>query len=148
MNKFIGKDVISVNKGYFGVRYCEECKKLQACDLVDLKAVYNFAFVPIKTYAVKRVLQCPTCKACFFISDDQWEHYLPYLHKRLNEKTTWEVFDKLDIINNSLLKQGVTIDIKNEKCFHSLDQIVDGLAKKYGHPETLSEIVSVYYSKK
>lgn len=146
--KFIGADVIKVNKGYFGVRKCEVCGEIKSVDLLELKGVVRFFFIPIKTYVTKKYLICEKCTACFEITDEQWNYYQTYLHRRLDRKTTMEIVKKLDSINQSFINNGTLIDIEDEIYHPSLDSILDTLTKKYGHKETLQEIISVYFTHK
>jgi len=144
--KFIGPDVVKNNKGYFGVRRCSKCNELKEVNLLELKGVVRFFFLPVKTYITKRYLVCNTCQSVYEITNEQWNYYSTYLHNRLDKKTTNNVLDTLTKINNTFVDNGTFIDITKEIYHPSIDSIYEELIKKYGHKETLEELISVFFS--
>ena len=144
--KFIGDSVETTNLGYFGIRRCENCGGFKDVDLVEIKKVFRFCFLNLKTYAVKRFLVCHTCSACFEVSPELWEFYKTYNSKRMGKQLTDEVVSTLTQINNDLVKSGTIINLDDNTCHVSLDIIHSTLSKKYGHPEYLEELISVFFS--
>ena len=144
--KFFGPDVVKKNKGYFGVRKCSKCNTLMEVNLLELRGVVRLFFIPIKTYITKRFLVCNKCESVYEITNEQWNHYLTYIHNRLDKKTTNIVIDTLTKINDSFIDNGTYIDITKEIYHPSIDSIYEGLIKKYGHKETLEELISVFFS--
>ena len=144
--KIFGADIIKINKGFFGIRKCETCGELKNVNLLILKGVVRFFFFPIKTLITKKFLVCQKCEACYEITEDQWNYYSTYISNRLDQKTTEKVVQTLNDINKTFLNKGTIIDIDNEIYYPSLDNILISLAKKYGHEQSLQEIMSVYFS--
>ena len=144
--KLFGTDIIKKDKGYFGIRRCAKCGELKEVNLLELEGVERFFYFFKKKYVTKRFLTCNTCNSIYEITDEQWAHYTPYLHNRLNKEQTKEVVETLDTINKSFVNNGTFIDITNEIYHPSIDSIYEQLIKKYGHKETLEELISVFFS--
>lgn len=144
--KFFGPDVVKKDKGYFGIRRCSSCGELKSVNLMTLKGVVRFFYIPIKTYITKRYLVCEKCQSVYEVTEDQWKYYSTYLHNRLDKQTTNKVIETLDNINQHFLDNGTIIDIRKEIYHQSIDSIYEQLIKKYGHKETLEEVISVYFS--
>lgn len=144
--KFIGPDIHKVNKGYFGIRRCSTCNELKEVNLLEIKGVVRLFFIPVKTFITKRFLVCEKCQSVYEITDDQWKYYSTYLHKRFDKKTSKQVIETLDNINQTFVNKGTIIDITKEIYHPSIDSIYEQLIKKFGHKETLEELISVYFS--
>ena len=89
---------------------------------------------------------CEKCQSVYEITDEQWKYYSTYLHKRLDKKTSDKVIETLDSINKTFVDKGTIIDITKEIYHPSIDSIYEQLIKKFGHKETLEELISVYFS--
>jgi len=144
--KFFGPDVVKKDNGYFGIRRCSGCGELKSVNLMTLQGVVRLFFIPIKTYITKRFLVCEKCQSVYEITDEQWKYYSTYLHKRLDKKTSDKVIETLDSINKTFVDKGTIIDITKEIYHPSIDSIYEQLIKKFGHKETLEELISVYFS--
>ncbi len=143
--KAFGVDVVKKDRGFFGVRKCSQCGCLVDVNLVDLVGVERFLFIPVSKYMTKHYLHCSKCECLFSLTDEQWAHYQTYLHERLPKSTTDEIIKVLDNINKTYIENGVVIDIDNSIYHPALDDICDTLIKKYGHKESMEEIMSVYF---
>jgi hypothetical protein len=143
--KIFGADIVKKEKGFFGVRKCSNCNELREVTYLELQGVERFFFIPVKKYITKRYLYCTKCKALYEITDEQWTHYLSYLDDRVDKNTTSMIIKDLEKINSTLLNKGTIIDVEDKIYHESLDTICDNLIKKYGHKETIEEIMSVYF---
>lgn len=143
---FLGESIETKNKGYFGIRYCDECGEFQDVELIEVKKVFRFFFFRVKTYAEKRFLCCKKCGASFEISPKLWGFYQTYITKRMNKKSTDEVLETLRKINDEYRNHNIFIDMSDSIYYGSLDTICDSLEKKYGNVEYLEEVMNVFFS--
>ena len=143
--KFFGLDVKTDEKGYFGIRRCTECKALRDVNLVEICGVERMFFVPVKKHACKRFLICTTCGAALEINNDLWNYYKTY--DRFDKSTTDKVVQTLQQIDSDLVDQNLNLKCEDKLSETSLNMIYEGLIKKYGNPNNLEELISVYFSK-
>lgn len=144
--KFIGTDVKKNNKGYFGVRKCQNCNKLQDVNLIELQGRECFFFIPYKNLQVKRFLICNTCGAGFEIDDDLWHYYSSYDY-RFDKTTTNEIVHTLTDIEKNLKANNVILNLEDGISEASINMIFDNLCEKYNNPKNVEELISVYFSK-
>ncbi|MBQ8430899.1 MAG: hypothetical protein IJX26_03020 [Clostridia bacterium] len=142
--KFWGVDVKSREKGYFGIRKCSECGKLQDVDLLEVDGFKCYCFFPIKKLGTKRFLVCSKCGAALEISKDLWNYYEKY-DFRFDKPTTDEIVAKLNNINLDLATNNIELNLKSPESQQSLNMIYDNLCKMYNNPENVEEIISVYF---
>lgn len=144
--KILGKELKEVDKGYFGIRRCTICNnKLRDVNLIEIHATNYFCFIPVKDTIVKRILLCSHCKAYMEINDKLWNYYSSYYNDRLDKTTTDNIVNVLDEVSADISHNGVALSIEDDTSQQSLDLIYKGLCQKYGCPENIEEIVSVYY---
>jgi len=143
--KFFGLDVKTNEKGYFGVRRCTECKSLRDVNLVEITGVERMFFIPVKKLANKRFLICTTCGAALEINNDLWNYYNTY--NRFDKSTTDKVVETLQQIDSDLTDKNLSLKCDDKISQSSLNLIYDGLIKKFGNPNNLEELISVYFSK-
>lgn len=143
--KFFGLDIKTNEKGYFGVRRCTGCKTLRDVNLVEIYGVERVCFIPVKKLSSKRFLICTTCGAALEINNDLWNYYKTY--NRFDKTTTDRVVQTLEQIDNDLSKQNLDLRCEDKFSEPSLNMIYDGLIKKFGNPNNLEELISVYFSK-
>jgi len=144
--KFFGIDVKENSKGYFGVRYCQNCKKLMDVNLVELQGKECFFFVPIKQTPVKRFLVCNSCGAAFELDEDLWHYYSSYSY-RFDKSTTQEIVQTLQDIEKNLKENNVKLACEDKLSEASLNMIYKNLCEKYPNPQNVEELISVYFSK-
>lgn len=143
--KFFGLDVKTNEKGYFGVRRCTECKALRDVNLVEINGVERVCFIPTKKLASKRFLICTTCGAALEINNDLWNYYKTY--NRFDKPTTDKVVQTLKQIDTDLTEQNLNLRCEDNLSQSSLNMIFNNLIKKFGNPNNLEELISVYFSK-
>lgn len=144
--KFFGKELSDNNKGYFGVRRCTICnEEIRDVNLVEIKSTNYFCFIPIRTSIVKRILVCQHCKAYMEIDDKLWEYYSSYYNQRFNKNTTDKIINTLSTLTKDMAQNGIILNLDDDTAQQSLDLIFKGLCDKYGTPENVEEIVSIYY---
>ena len=146
--KFLGKDYIEVDKGYFGVRRCTICNdNIRDVNLVEVYTANYFCFFPIRKTLFKRILVCQHCKAFMEIDNQLWGYYSTYYNNRFDKTTTDSIIGSLSKISNDIEKNGIKLKIDDESSQQSLDFIYSNLCKKYNTPQNVEEIVSVFYKK-
>ena len=143
--KFFGTDVKTEEKGYFGIRRCTECNALRDVNLVDIHGTERMFFIPIKKLGLKRFLVCSTCNAALEINKDLWNYYKTY--SRFDKHTTDQIVQTLKQIDLDLADNNVDLKIGSKESVSSLDMIYKNLIRKFGNPNNLEELISVYFSK-
>ena len=143
--KFFGLDVKTSEKGYFGVRRCSECKSLRDVNLIEINGVERFFFMPRKTHPTKHFLICATCGAALEINKDLWHYYQTY--DRFDKQTTDQVVNTLQQIDSDLNSQNLNLKCEDKSSQTSLNLIFNNLTKKFGNPNNLEELISVYFSR-
>lgn len=144
--KFLGKDIKEVNKGYFGVRRCTICNnKLRDVNLVEIVATNYICYIPTKSNVIKRILVCQHCNSFMEIDNKLWGYYNTYYSQRFNKTTTDTIINTLKDISRDMEEKGINLTIDDESSQQSLDLIFKSLSNKYGTPENVEELVSVFY---
>ena len=143
--KFIGTDVVTYEKGYFGVRRCGNCKDVRDVKLIEMCGKERLLFIPIKNIGKKRFLICEKCGAALEINDDLWNFYKSY--PRFDKDTTDEVLTTLKQIENNLNVSNVKLSCTDKLSENSLNMIYDSLNKRFNNPGNVEELISVYFSK-
>lgn len=143
--KFFGLNVKTEEKGYFGVRRCNNCKDIKDVKLMEVTGTENMFFIPIKKLGTKRFLICEKCGAALEINEDLWNFYKTY--DRFDKSTTDQVVQTLKQIDVNLNNSNVKLDCKDKFSENSINMIYDTLFKKFGNPNNLEELISVYFSK-
>ena len=143
--KLFGTDVKKIEKGYFGIRKCENCKALKDVDLVEMQGKERIFCVPIKNLGSRRFLVCKDCGAAFEITEDLWNYYQQYEY-RFDKSTTDEVIRTLDEITKDLNSNNINLSFKDKSSEQSINLIYHNLCKKFNNPENISELISVYFS--
>lgn len=143
--KIFGRDVTETKKGYFGVRRCTICKALRDVNLLELKGVERFLFLPVKRLGIQRYLICEKCGAGLQINDDLWNYYKTYEY-RFTKETTDEIVKTLDKIAIDLKANHIELNYNDKSCENSLNMIYRNLCKQFSNPENVEELISVYFS--
>lgn len=143
--KFFGTDVKTEEKGYFGIRRCTECNALRDVNLVEIYGTERMFFIPIKKLGLKRFLVCSSCNAALEINKDLWNYYKTY--PRFDKHTTDQIVQTLKQIDLDLADNNVDLKIGSKESVSSLDMIYKNLIRKFGNPNNLEELISVYFSK-
>ena len=143
--KFFGLNIKTKEKGYFGVRRCTECNALRDVNLVEIYGTERMFFIPTKKLNVKRFLICTSCGAALEINNDLWNYYKTY--NRFDKPTTDKVVQTLKQIDVDLANKNVDLRCEDKTSQTSLNLIFNNLIKKFGNPNNLEELISVYFSR-
>ena len=143
--KFLGTDIKTDEKGYFGVRRCTECNALKDVNLIEVHGIERVFFMPIKKLGLKRFLICSSCGAALEINNDLWNYYSTY--SRFDKPTTDQIVQTLKQIDLDLANQNLNLKTGTKESLSSLDMIYKNLIRKFGNPNNLEELISVYFSK-